>query len=50
MDCIVHGAAKSQTRLNEFYWAMAFFPKLCPAPFPPVTKLSFIIASKILES
>ena len=21
-------------------WAMTFFQKLCPAPFPPVTKLS----------
>ena len=33
----VHGVTKSRTQLSDWTdWAMSFFPKLCPAPFPPV--------------
>ena len=35
---IVHGVTKSQTQLvTEPNWTMAFFQKLYPASFPPVT-------------
>ena len=36
--------------LFMFYpWAMSFFQKLCPAPFPPVTKLSVKLSHSVLS-
>ena len=31
-------------------WAISFFQKLCPAPFPPVTKLSVQLSHSVLSN